>query len=116
MKKLLLIAALCLPLFAAAQSDTSKNKAKEQYCMVVATGRMLSTKVDITVDFGQETKIFSFQDTRLKDEQGKVIKFNSVIDALNYMAQQGWEFVNAYPLSEGSGGGKVLNYVLKRKL
>jgi hypothetical protein len=43
-----------------------------------------------------------------QDEQGKVIKFNSAIDALNYMAKQGWEFVNAYPLSSGTGEGRFL--------
>jgi hypothetical protein len=35
----------------------------------------MSTKVNIAVDFGQETKLFSFKDQRLKDQEGKVITF-----------------------------------------
>lgn len=82
--------------------------------MVLATSKFLSKKVDITVDFGQEVKLFSFKDQRLKDDAGKVLAFNSVIDALNYMAKQGWEFVNAYAITINSQN--VYNYVLKKRL
>jgi hypothetical protein len=115
MKKILLILLLSIPIFTYAQSDSTKNHAKEEYCMLIATAKFMSAKVNITVDFGQETHLFAFKDTRLKDDTGKVVTFNSVIDALNYMSTQGWEFVNAYALSEGSGG-KVLNYVMRRKI
>lgn len=83
--------------------------------MIVATEKVLSSKINIIVDFGQETHLLDFKDNRLRNEAGKPIAFNSVIDALNYMATQGWEFVNAYALSDGSGG-KVLNYVMRRRL
>ena len=95
-----------------AQQDTTKLK--EEYCMVLATSRFLSTKVTITVDFGQETHLFKYTDERIKDEQGNVIKFNSVIDALNYMAKQGWIFVNAYAVTISNQN--VYHYVLRRRL
>ncbi len=113
MKKILLLFLLASPFLSKAQTDTTA-KPHEQYCMIIATAKLLSTKVTITVDFGQETKLFAFKDQRLKDAEGKVLSFNSVIDALNYMSGQGWIFVNAYALSEGSGSGKVLNYVMRR--
>lgn len=116
MRKLIFIAlTLFLPILCHAQTDTTANP-REQYCMIIATAKLFSSKVNITVDFGQETKLFSFKDQRLKDAEGQVITFNSVIDALNYMSSQGWYFVNAYALSEGTSGNKVLNYVMRRPL
>jgi len=84
--------------------------------MVIATGKLFSNKVSIQVDFGQETSWWKGNHgDAIKDETGKLVSFNSVIDALNYMASKGWIFVNAYALSEGSSG-RVLNYVMRRPL
>src|SRR5688572_12340709 len=80
-----------------AQSDTTKV---EQYCQVIATPRLLSNKVTIDIDFGEEKKFWS--DTRLRNYDGKLKKFNTVIDALNFMGKEGWTFINAYPVRIGS--------------
>lgn len=117
MKKLLFFAALCcISKLAVAQEKTqelSKTIAKEEYCMVLASSKLLSTKVNIAVDFGQEWSFW--KDKRsLKDDSGKKLEFDSVIDALNYMSSQGWEFVNAYALT--TSGQNVLHYVMKRNL
>ncbi len=94
-------------------TELSKDKAKEEYCMILATEKFLSTKVTVEVDFGQEWSFW--KDKRgLRDENGKKIVFNSVIDALNYMASEGWEFVNAYVLTVS--GQNVYHYVMRRKL
>jgi hypothetical protein len=108
---LLLLVALC-PLLCMAQTDTTSTAPHEQYCMVVASTKFMSTKVNITVDFGQETKLFSFKDQRLKDQEGKIITFNSVIDALNYMSTQGWLFVNAYVITVSSQN--IYHYVMRK--
>ena len=72
----------------------------EQYCKMVVTGRVLSAKVNIDLDFGEERKLFS-GDTRLRDDMtGKLKKFNSTVDALNYMGAQGWTLINAFPMKE----------------
>jgi hypothetical protein len=69
----------------------------EQYCRLEATGRLLSNRVTIDVDFGEARRVLT--DYRLRDEEtGKLKKFNSVIDALNYMGSQGWTLVNAFPV------------------
>src|SRR5690606_23634445 len=91
----------------------SKKQAKEEYCMILATSKFLSTKVTIEVDFGQAWSFW--KDKRsLKDENGKRLNFNSVIDALNYMSSEGWEFVNAYAVTVSSQN--VYHYVMKRNL
>lgn len=84
----------------------------EEYCMILATQKFMSTKVTIAIDYGQERKYFA--DNRYKDEAGKVIAFNSVIDVLNYQNSQGWEFVNAYVITVGSQN--VYHYVMKRRI
>jgi hypothetical protein len=84
----------------------------EEYCMILATQKFLSTKVTISIDFGQARKFYG--DNRYKDEEGRVQTFNSVIDVLNYQNSQGWEFVNAYCITVGQQN--VYHYVMKRKI
>ena len=113
MKKIILLLLFVLPVLSQAQNTVvAVASPQEQYCMVLATSKLLSNKVTITIDFGQETKMFAFKDTRLKDDDGAVKNFNSVIDALNYMASQGWQFVNAYVITVG--GQNVYHYVLRK--
>jgi hypothetical protein len=67
--------------------------------------------VTVSVDYGDKTGMF--QDTRVRDEQtGKVEKFNSMVDALNYMSEKGWKFENAYAITTGSQN--VYHFLLKR--
>ena len=93
---------LCLALLLAgttvfAQKDTT---AIEQYCQVIATPRFLSNKVTIDIDFGEEKSYWN--DTRLRNYDGKLKKFNTIIDALNFMGREGWTFINAYPVTTGT--------------
>ena len=97
MKKLLTIGIFLIgALISNAQADSSKV---EQYCQVIATPRLLSNKVTIDIDFGEEKSIW--RDTRLKTDGGNLKKFNTIIDALNYMGMAGWIFINAYPVRMG---------------
>jgi hypothetical protein len=94
MKKLFIITLFLfgsLKLFA--QADTTKV---EQYCQMIAAPRLLSNKVTIDIDFGNEKKFWT--DTRLRFNTGKVVKFNTIIDAMNFMGKDGWLFINAYPV------------------
>ena len=112
MRNLLITLFLIAPAFAFAQNDTSKYIPREQYCMLTVTNRSFSTKVYISVDYGQETKYFGLNTNRaVKDSKGRIIDFNSVVDALNYMSSQGWLFVNAYPITDGG-----FNYLMRKPL
>lgn len=83
----------------------------EQYAEVVATPRLLSNKVTIAIDYGEERSIW--KDNRLKEEDGGLKKFNTVIDALNYMGKDGWQLVNAFPINVGTNS-QVYHYVFKK--
>ncbi|MBC8051912.1 MAG: hypothetical protein H7Y13_02495 [Sphingobacteriaceae bacterium] len=94
MKKFLLMGIiLSSSLISNAQSDTTKV---EQYCQLIMTPRLLSNKVTIDLDFGIEKSFWS--DTRVKTDALTLKKFNTIIDALNYMGKAGWMFINAYPV------------------
>lgn len=94
--------------------DTTKAREYEGtkyfYCQLVGTAKLFSTQVTINIDYGQTKNIW--RDNRLKDETGKIQTFNSMIDALNYMGNQGWELVQAYAITVS--GQNVYHYLLKR--
>lgn len=98
MKKVfILVFALSASFAASAQTDSTKI---EQYCQVIATPRLLSNKVTIDIDFGEQKSFW--RDERLKSYDGKLKKFNTIIDALNFMGKEGWLFINAYPVTMGT--------------
>ena len=98
---------------------------REVYAQIRIRPRFLSNKVSIRLDYGQERNFWG-GDTRIRDEQsGKVKKFNSAVDALNYMSSQGWQFVFAYTLPIGDGRDNIadqtavlqeVNFLMKKKI
>ena len=95
--------------FAGAQTPEPKYV----YCTLTAQGRLFSTKVTITIDFGDRMKAFA--DNRLKDKRGKPIIFNTAVDALNFMGSRGWELVQAYSNPSGNDANNVITtWILKK--
>lgn len=92
------------------QENVSLNSMQYFYCQIVGTQKMLSNKVTVNVDFGQIQKLLS--DQRLRDENGNVIVFNSMVDAMNWMGARGWEFVQAYVIT--TGNQNVYHWLLKK--
>ena len=87
----------------------------EVYCEIVGKEvGLLKKKVEITIDFGQEKGwVESLTgENPLKDTTGKIIKFNSMIDALNHMSKQGWLFVNAYSITIKDTN--IYHYVMRK--
>ncbi|WP_394660226.1 hypothetical protein [uncultured Chryseobacterium sp.] len=90
MKKLFFLTALCGALsFLHAQTNP-----KFVYAEIVGESRFLSNKVTVSIDYGQATSFF--ENTKVKNEDGGNRKFNSMVDAMNYMGALGWEFQQAY--------------------
>ncbi len=85
-----------------------------EYAQIVGFSRLLSSKISVRLDFGQERTLFgSRRATQLIDENGNPINFTSMIDALNFMHQQGYEFVQAY--AETINDEHVTHYLLRKK-
>lgn len=108
MKKTILTGIIfVMPFLSFSQIDPPKI---EQYCEIVATPRLLSNKVTIDINYGDEKSIW--KDTRLKNDEGRLKKFNTVIDALNYMGKDGWIFINAFPVINGTT--QIYHYIFKK--
>jgi hypothetical protein len=115
MKKLILFSFILFISFECFSQNQNEKQdtTKYTYCQIVGTSRCMSNKVTIEIDFGQFRSIWA--DNRLKDPKtGDRIIFNSMIDALNYMGNQGWEFVQAYAFWMGGSSGNVYHYLLKK--
>lgn len=110
MKTLLILAIVIIGIDATAQ--TLDPDSQYIYCEVVGTQKLLSNKVTIVVDFGERLKWFT--DNRMKDETGKPIAFNSMVDVLNYMGKQGWVLAQAYPVTISNQN--VYHYLLKKSI
>jgi len=74
--------------------------------------RVLSNKINVEVDFGGETKYFS--DTRMKNDEGKAVKFNSIADILNYMSKEGWELITSQ-VTFNTNSQKLWSILMRRK-
>ena len=88
------------------------NKEDIRFCQLLAKGKLLSKKVTIIVDYGQKQKLFSKVQV-ITDDSGKKKEFLSVIDALNFMDKNGWEYVDSYFLT--TGNSNVLHFLFQKK-
>ncbi|GAA4306511.1 hypothetical protein [Nibribacter koreensis] len=121
MKKLVLLFSLLVCLTSTIKAQTPTPQRTEEYCQITKTG-----KNTIRIDYGQE--LLYGAESYIKDDKGKPMKFNSVIDALNYLNSKGWELVSSFVgvphstspgYSEGSittSSSSEFHYVMRRKL
>ena len=98
---LIVFAGMLAGVSAYAQTNEQPHKV---YCEIISTSRgMFSNKTSVELDFGQYASWWS-SDRNLVDENGKTIDFNSILDAVNYMAARGWVFEQMYVVQTFSKG------------
>lgn len=115
MKKLFILFLISVStlVFSQTVNDVPLRDIDVDYVQIIGTGRSLSTKVNVEIDFGQETKSISFKNgTNIKDERGRNVKFNSMMDALNFMSANGYVFQFAYTTNDEKD--KAVYYILKK--
>jgi len=119
MKKLFLLASFAfIGMSASAQvivEETNINDLDVKYVELVGRNKVGFGKIKVIVDYGQELKIFKSQAIRSAD--GTKAAFNSMIDALNFMDANGWDYVSNYvvPAVSESGQNEVRYILQKRK-
>jgi hypothetical protein len=117
MKKILLIFVLMLSAifytFSQTVNDVPIQNIDVEYIQIVGTSKFMSNKVSIQIDFGQENNYWTEKDTKIKDKNGKVIDFNSMIDALNFMSKNGYEFIQAYAFAINNQN--IYHYLMRKK-
>ena len=91
MKFSLLMIIILSPVFSYSQSTP-----KLVYCQIVGWGRIddLSHVVSLRFEFDESMK--SYKDSLLNDASGRKRSFYTMIDALNFMAKEGWELTQTY--------------------
>lgn len=96
--------------FVLAVPTVAQNKV---FCEIVGVSKSLfglRSDVTISVDFGQLSTWRDANKQFLVDENGEVIVFNSMVDALNYLGSLGWEFEQAYAI--GTDGTYTYHYLM----
>ncbi|MEY3238476.1 MAG: hypothetical protein RI883_2577 [Bacteroidota bacterium] len=115
MKKMFLIAGITLlSLGAKAQvtvDGTDLNNLDIKYIEMVGQSKILSMSIKIAIDYGQD---FSWKAQTVKSADGKTAAFNSIVDALNFLDANGWEYVNNYVI-QSTSGEVTHRYLLKKK-
>ena len=111
MKKLILLSTMlmmfCLTSFSQNATEVDDSFI---YCEIVGRQKLFSNKINISMDYGQFNKFGSNQ--TLVDANGETKIFNSMVDAMNWMGNDGWEFVQAYTIGD-SKSGYVYHWLLK---
>lgn len=88
-------------------------KKKAKYIRIMGAKKPLSNKTNITLEFGQIDKLFSGKDTQVRGSDDKIVNFNSMIDALNWLDKYGYDFEQAYAFN--IGGQNIYHYLMKRR-
>lgn len=73
---------------------------KEEYAVAIVRHRVMSNKVTVTIDFGQKRPFLA--ENRATDKDGNIIIFNSAVDVMNYMNEDGWFFMNSDIIPQGN--------------
>lgn len=104
---MVLVVAVCC---AQAQSVNQPGEKYPVYCSVKGYNFWGVGKVKVQLDLGYKTSNFE----TLLDENGKQIKFNTMMEVINYMAKRGWELDQVCFFTEGISKTNVANYILKK--
>ena len=100
-------------LMIAMMSITSFAQTHRYYCEVKGIEKDITPGLKIIFDFGTKASydIWGDLSSKLKfvNENGEEIKFNSMVDAANYMVEKGWQFQQAY--SSAYGGHPVIHWI-----
>ena len=99
-------------LYAQTVNNIPLKELNVEYIEIVGVQKLVENAITIEVDYGQRTNGWG-KNKRVKDEDGNKMEFNSMIDALNFLTKQGYEFVQAYAYARSQEN--VTRYLLRRK-
>lgn len=115
MKRIFAIVLIAVVLLGISTKASAEEPVQRVYAELLGTGTNflnLNKNVKVSVDLGQfqsATKAYT-----LLDENGKDIKFNSMVAAMNYMGERGWKFIQAYVVTVSNQN--VLHWLLYKDI
>lgn len=100
--------------YAQTVDDVPIKEIGTEYIQIVGREKLLSNKVNVEIDFGQGVPLFgNIKHSVIKDEDGKKMEFNSMVRALNFFSQYGYEFVQAYTTRDESSN--TVYYLMRKR-
>ena len=90
-----------------------EDKKIEVFCDLISRKKFLGFEESITIDYGERDSIW-LDETIYSLTKKDLKKYNSIIDALNYMGSEGWEVINSYSASQTPY--IIEHYILKKEI
>lgn len=112
MKQIVIFFSLLVMFTSSKLNAQTTPEEKVIHCEIV--GYKFLGKMTVEIDMGQSTGVLGLNTSYITDENGKAKKFNSIIDALNFLGDNGWEFVQAYTIVINSV--PETHYVLRQRI
>ncbi len=109
MKPIYLSLFFCAFLLSFANAQSQRKDTSQNYQVIELTAPSLLQGVLIKIERERKDELLS--DTRLRDEEGNLLEFNSRTEALNFLDANGWETINSFNTDEFD-----VKFVLKRKI
>ena len=73
-------------------------------------------KVKVVINYGQHIPgMFKMPEVMRDTVSDKPLKFNNLIDAMNYMSMEGWELVESYFTQDPGATTPDLHFIIRRK-
>lgn len=113
MKKLLFaLSLLMMSVSMNAQSVAKTDDGKfNVYCELTGYNTFGFGKLKVMLDMGYSTK----NENSIYGEDGNKVKFNSMMEVLDYMGKRGWKLVNTYYITM-TGKANVVHYVMEKRV
>lgn len=88
------------------------SEIRSDYIQVKGINRAFSDKVLVSLEYGQNAP--NLDNTYIKDDDGKKMEFNSIIEFVNKSKAYGYNLFNVFSEQNGKDSS-IAVYVLKRK-
>ena len=89
------------------------QKPYKAYCNLIGDENSLKKGiVSVRIDFGQK----DLKDNKFVDENGKEIKFRTMVSAMNFMSKLGWQLEQVYNRYDQRDGSPIIIWVLSKEV
>jgi hypothetical protein len=75
----------------------------------------MSKNTLVAIDYGQKSSLWNFKEQVLRDDEGRELELNTMVEALNMLSKYGYELVSVYTTQSQNGGIQLRHYVLKKQ-
>ena len=113
-KTLLLLAFMTLPFFAFSQNveqEAAEQQVEELNCyfynIVTFTGKLNNEGITVDIDDGKEIK-------KLRDKDGRKMKFATPAAVLMYLASEGWELCADGSTSNSNNSSNTFYWIIRK--